>query len=267
MQAKRYSPKSFDGGIAAALRCSTERRAVMPVTITLAQRDALYEQVLNHLRGIGDVWLAIEKRDYRTADRLGREFADDLRLLLDDLGFPDDDQPPSGVVELTMSPAALARVIWRLGEEATQVYGDTLPRPEGDQELLERSSLAMEACADLARPTQRRDPMSNAKDNPKKSRPAKTASAKTAPKAKAPAKRLRPGELDGLVLAYLGERKEAGPLTPSAIAKGLGRSSGAVANCLARQAKSKSGAACQEAPAGLRDSVARRRSRVPGALP
>jgi hypothetical protein len=52
-------------------------------------------------------------------------------------------------------------------------------------------------------------------------------------------KRLRPGELDGLVLAYLEEHEDDGPLTPSAIGKGIDRSSGAVANCLARLAKGK----------------------------
>ena len=53
-------------------------------------------------------------------------------------------------------------------------------------------------------------------------------------------KRLRPGELDGLVLAYLRNRAQHGPLTATAIAKGLGgRSAGAVANCLGRLAKDK----------------------------
>jgi hypothetical protein len=52
-------------------------------------------------------------------------------------------------------------------------------------------------------------------------------------------KRLRPGELDKLVLAYMGDHKEDGPLTASAIGKGIERSSGAVANCLARLAKEK----------------------------
>ena len=56
---------------------------------------------------------------------------------------------------------------------------------------------------------------------------------------KAKAKRLRPGELDGLVLAYLKKHKDDGPLTASAIGKGIGRSSGAIANCLARLAKEK----------------------------
>ncbi len=53
-------------------------------------------------------------------------------------------------------------------------------------------------------------------------------------------KRLSPGELDGLVLAYLKKHRADGPLTATAIAKGLGgRSAGAVANCLGRLAKEK----------------------------
>jgi hypothetical protein len=52
-------------------------------------------------------------------------------------------------------------------------------------------------------------------------------------------KRLRPGELDGLILAYMRKHGKDGPLTASAIGKGIGRSSGAVANCLARMAKEK----------------------------
>ncbi len=57
-------------------------------------------------------------------------------------------------------------------------------------------------------------------------------------KDKSPAEgRLSPGELDGLVLAHLRKRKDDGPLTVSAVAKGIDRSSGAVANCLARLKK------------------------------
>jgi hypothetical protein len=52
-------------------------------------------------------------------------------------------------------------------------------------------------------------------------------------------KRLHPGELDGLVLTYMQKHEGEWPLTASAIGKGIGRSSGAVANCLARLAKSK----------------------------
>ena len=53
-------------------------------------------------------------------------------------------------------------------------------------------------------------------------------------------KRLRPGQLDALVLAYLRKHKDDGPLTATAVAKGLGgRSAGAVSNCLGRLAKEK----------------------------
>jgi hypothetical protein len=72
--------------------------------------------------------------------------------------------------------------------------------------------------------------------SPAKSKP-------TEPKAARPrlnrtgAKRLRAGELDGLVIDYMRERDDALPLGASAIAKGIERSSGAVANCLERKAK------------------------------
>jgi hypothetical protein len=42
----------------------------------------------------------------------------------------------------------------------------------------------------------------------------------------AKAKRLRPGELDGLVLVYLAEHKGDGPLSATAIGKSIERSAG-----------------------------------------
>ena len=49
--------------------------------------------------------------------------------------------------------------------------------------------------------------------------------------------RLGPGGLDKLVLGFMRRHKKDAPHTPSAVAKGIKRSSGAVANCLARQEK------------------------------
>jgi DNA-binding transcriptional ArsR family regulator len=51
--------------------------------------------------------------------------------------------------------------------------------------------------------------------------------------------RLRPGQLDGLVLAYLKKNAKSTPHGPGAIAKALGRSSGAVGNCLVRLTRDK----------------------------
>jgi hypothetical protein len=53
----------------------------MPVTISRAQLDAIYELVINHLTAIGDVWLCVERCECATAERIGREFAEDLRRL------------------------------------------------------------------------------------------------------------------------------------------------------------------------------------------
>jgi hypothetical protein len=49
--------------------------------------------------------------------------------------------------------------------------------------------------------------------------------------------RLGPGQLDGLVLDYMSKHATDESLGPTAVAKGLGRSSGAVGNCLARLAR------------------------------
>ncbi len=57
------------------------------------------------------------------------------------------------------------------------------------------------------------------------------------PAKKSDNQRLRPGGLDSLVLGHLRKHQADGPLTASAIGKGIKRSSGAVANCLARLAK------------------------------
>lgn len=63
-------------------------------------------------------------------------------------------------------------------------------------------------------------------------------------------KRLRPGELDGLVLAYLAEHNGDGPLTATAIGKGISRSAGAVANCLDRLAQDKKVRQAKKRPRG-----------------
>ena len=51
---------------------------------------------------------------------------------------------------------------------------------------------------------------------------------------RSPGKRLRPGQLDGLVLGYMKKHKGELPLTPTKVAQGIKRSSGAVGNCLGR---------------------------------
>lgn len=72
---------------------------------------------------------------------------------------------------------------------------------------------------------------------PGKKRAAKRSSKRAASDSKQ--ERLGPGGLDKLVLGYMRRHKKDAPHTPSAIAKGIERSSGAVANCLGRQEEAK----------------------------
>jgi hypothetical protein len=87
------------------------------ITITAAQRDALYDDVLTHLSGIDGLWLVIKREDYATADRFGREFADDLTLIVEDLGWGAES---SKIVELTTPPDVLRRVLGQLRRRAEQ---------------------------------------------------------------------------------------------------------------------------------------------------
>ncbi len=116
----------------------------MTVTITQAQRDAVYDQILDRLSGIDDIWTAASKADFGTADRLGREYSDELRLVLDDLGWGDG--PGVEIVELTTAPDVLRRVFGRMRDSAA---GERARRQAGwieTRQLEERNRLVGEAC-------------------------------------------------------------------------------------------------------------------------
>ena len=82
----------------------------------------------------------------------------------------------------------------------------------------------------------------------------KTQAAKRSGRAASGSKRdrLAPGELDKLVLGYMRRHKKDAPHTASAVAKGVERSSGAVANCLGPPREEGEGAAGQAEAARIR---------------
>ncbi len=113
------------------------------ISISGTQRDALYDHILSGLSGIGDVWLAVSSEDFDTAARLGREYADDLRLLLDDLGLGDE---VSGPVELSPEPELLRRVFTRLkATAASQRLSEEAELAE-IHSFMERGELVTEVC-------------------------------------------------------------------------------------------------------------------------
>jgi hypothetical protein len=115
----------------------------MSTTVSAAQRDALYDQILDRLSGIGDIELAIRAENYDDAERIGRDYSDDLRLLLDDLGIGDGDGNP---VELTTSPDVLRRVLPRLRQLALGYTASLKSELLEVQEVGERNRLVSEAC-------------------------------------------------------------------------------------------------------------------------
>lgn len=114
----------------------------MPITLSAAHRDALYDLILIRLSGLGDLWPIIERGNFDEADRLGREFCDVLRLVLDDLGWGDE----GDVVTLSLPPTELARIFGRLREHAERAKRGREQELAEEQDVLERAQLAVAAC-------------------------------------------------------------------------------------------------------------------------
>jgi hypothetical protein len=117
----------------------------MAVTITVEQRDALYDRILSRLSGIDDIWLAASSADYDTADRLGREYSDELRLVLDDLGW--GDSPAVKELELKTDPVVLRRVFSRLRDSSVSEREAQATSWAESRVLEDRNRLVGEACA------------------------------------------------------------------------------------------------------------------------
>jgi hypothetical protein len=125
---------------------STTYRCGDGLTVTAAQRDALYDQILDRLSGIGDIEMAIEARNYDAAERIGREYSDDLRLLLEDLGIGEP-------IELTVPSEVLRRVLPRLRELAIDHSAGLASELAEAREVTERNRLVAEACATVSAAT------------------------------------------------------------------------------------------------------------------
>ena len=114
----------------------------MPVTITRVQRDAIYELVITRLTAIGDVWLSIKRREFADAKKMGREFAEDLRLL-EDLGWAETIDRDT--VSLTQPPEELTSTLARLHQDASGSLGTYVSRPKDDEALAQRDVAACDA--------------------------------------------------------------------------------------------------------------------------
>jgi hypothetical protein len=119
----------------------TRRSPPQGIAIDRQQREAIYEEVINHLSGLGDVHINMRNGDHATAQRLRREFEEDLRLL-DDLGWAEDELAES--YELTMPTDQLARVIRRLHANTAGALHEYVLRDKDDEQI---AALQVAACA------------------------------------------------------------------------------------------------------------------------
>lgn len=112
------------------------------IALSREQRDAIHADVLNHLSGIGDLFMHVEQGNYKTAQRLRREFEEDLRLL-DDLGWAEDD--PAESFELTMPRDQLARAMQRLHDRNAESLRAYTNRDRTEEEIAAREAVACSA--------------------------------------------------------------------------------------------------------------------------
>jgi hypothetical protein len=124
----------------------------MPATITINadQRSGLYELVRNHLGGIRDVEIALEHQgDFATAERLGREFAEDFRLL-DDIGWHPGDERQ--VFALTIPRLDLTKLLNRLHDEAERLLTESPTERrsrEEDEATNKQFERGLDACEEV----------------------------------------------------------------------------------------------------------------------
>jgi hypothetical protein len=103
--------------------------------ITASERDALFEQLYARLSGIDEVWASAAEQDRESAEGVARKFSDDLRLILDDLGWGESGE----AVELSSPPEVLRRVFTRVQTAAQERRREEVEEREETRRREERT--------------------------------------------------------------------------------------------------------------------------------
>jgi hypothetical protein len=115
----------------------------MPVTITRAHRDALYEELPTELTGLEDVYLALSNGDGELARDLWRRFDAELRLL-DQLGWAPVEPIEEFAIDLPRD--VLIRAVGRLQERAEQALDAHVNAPREDLQIAQHAVHVLAAC-------------------------------------------------------------------------------------------------------------------------
>jgi hypothetical protein len=115
----------------------------MTVTITRAQRDALYQEMLTDLTAVGDIYITLNADDGDAARRLWRRFEPELRLL-DQIGW--DAADPREQVAVDLPPELLVRALTHLQERAEHVVGERIAEHDESPAIAQRALEVLAAC-------------------------------------------------------------------------------------------------------------------------
>jgi hypothetical protein len=115
----------------------------MAITITRAQRDALYEEVLTDLTGVGDIYHVLNGGHPDGARRMWRRFDAEFRLL-DEIGWERDDGRERFVIDLPAD--VLVMVLGDLQQRAEETLGEHVILPREGTDLAQRALDVLGAC-------------------------------------------------------------------------------------------------------------------------
>lgn len=114
----------------------------MKTTITREEHDALDGQLVDRLDGLGDIVIDFEEGRLENAERLCREYADELQVLA---GL----RKMEGESELRAEPDVVRRVMERLRTIAERDASGLAPQVAELRKSTDRNRLVAEACTSV----------------------------------------------------------------------------------------------------------------------
>lgn len=118
----------------------------MVLTFTIDQRNAVRDSIVDRLSGIGDIPVLIARSDFDGARKLGEEYADDLRLLNDGLGWGEE---ATSAVQVDLSADLLERALSRHCHFALMVEAGEIAERADLTRNQEASLFLVETCSRL----------------------------------------------------------------------------------------------------------------------
>lgn len=107
------------------------------------QREAIVGQLLDHLSGIDALRQAVLEGNLAKAERIGGEFSDELRLILEDLGWG---SARGEAVTLSLPSTVLRRVFSRIRKQAEAQQASEQAERDELEAHWGRARLVIETC-------------------------------------------------------------------------------------------------------------------------